>query len=103
MIIGMNYYVYILRCADDSYYTGLTNDLARRMREHEQGEYPTSYTFERRPVRLVYHMKLNSYSDAVNTEKQIKGWRREKKEALIEGAFERLPELSKRYTSFDGG
>lgn len=49
-----NYYVYILKCADSSYYTGITSDLDRRLAEHKGGHHPDSYTFSRRPVELVY-------------------------------------------------
>jgi len=88
-------YVYILKCSDGSYYTGVTNNLERRFQEHEQGIYKTCYTFTRRPLEIVFYEKFNSPAKAISFEKQIKGWRREKKEALINNDFERLKEISK--------
>jgi len=93
----MNWFTYILQCSDDSYYTGFTDDIEARLMDHNQGKYPKSYTFKRRPVRLVFHYRLPSAAVAKEFEKQIKGWRRGKKEALIRGDWEGLPELSKRY------
>ncbi|HEY57025.1 MAG TPA: GIY-YIG nuclease family protein [Anaerolineae bacterium] len=86
-------YVYILRCADGSYYTGVTTDLARRLEEHQQGLNPRAYTFRRRPVRLVWAHEVATYEEALRLERQIKGWRRAKKEALIRGDFEALHQL----------
>jgi predicted GIY-YIG superfamily endonuclease len=81
----MAYAVYILRCADGTYYTGLTKDLEARLREHQDGALPGSYTFKRRPVQLVWSEVTESYSEAFRWEHQIKGWSRAKKEALIRG------------------
>lgn len=89
------YYVYILRCADNTYYTGMTNDPERRLLEHEAGEDVNAYTFSRRPVQLIWYDAFLSPVAAIETEKQIKGWSRRKKEALINGQFDLLPELSK--------
>jgi putative endonuclease len=77
--------VYILRCADDSYYTGVTNDLPRRLAEHMSGNNEDSYTAARLPVELVWHEEFIYILSAIAREKQIKNWSREKKEALIEG------------------
>ena len=90
----MAYYVYILRCADGSYYTGLTEDLEIRLAQHEMGELP-GYTQNRRPVQLVFSNEFTSMDDAIDRERQIKGWSRAKKEALIAGDWERLTELSR--------
>ena len=90
--------VYILECSDSSYYTGVTNDLDRRLWEHETGYDPSAYTFFRRQVKLVYSDWISDPSQAIALEKQIKGWSRAKKEALINGAYYRLPGLSKRRT-----
>lgn len=88
--------VYILRCADGSYYTGLTKqDMEARLWEHNEGIYE-SYTKKRRPVELVFAETYDQIVDAIARERQIKGWSRAKKEALIEMDYERLPELSKR-------
>ena len=89
----MAFYVYILHCADGSYYTGHTDGLESRVAAHELGEVP-GYTRIRRPVRLVYAEGFNSREEALESERQIKGWRRAKKEALIRRDWERLIELS---------
>ncbi len=88
------WYVYILRCADNSYYTGITNNPERRLAEHESGLHPTAYTHRRRLVELVYCDGFLSPDDAISVEKQIKGWGRTKKEALINGDFDKLKELA---------
>ena len=90
------YHVYILKCADNSYYTGITSDLDKRISEHESGTHKNSYTYFRRPVELVYFAEFSSVDLAIAKEKQIKKWSRVKKEALINGAFEHLPNLSKK-------
>ena len=95
-----HYFVYILLCSDRRYYTGITNNLARRMLEHEEGIDPTCYTFKRRPVELVYNHSFREVTDAIRAEKQIKGWSRRKKEALIRGKVELLPVLARRQTPF---
>ncbi|MES2810644.1 MAG: GIY-YIG nuclease family protein [Bacteroidota bacterium] len=89
------YYVYILLCKDDSYYTGVTNNIDRRFAEHEAGENPTCYTFKRRPLKLVFTETFHDINQAISFEKQVKGWRRAKKEAIINGAWQLLPSLSK--------
>jgi len=89
------YFVYILLCSDNSYYIGITNDIDRRLIEHETGESQTAYTFKRRPLKLVFCENFPDVTQAIAFEKQIKGWRRAKKEALINGDWHLLPELSK--------
>ena len=89
-------YVYILECSDGSYYTGITNDIDRRLAEHIEG-HPRCYTTTRRPIKLVWVSDELNIQDAILLEKQIKGWRRAKKTALIEGNFDDLPRLSKAY------
>lgn len=93
-----NYYVYILLCADKSYYTGITNNIERRLNEHQTGIHSNSYTFSRRPVELVYCERFQYVNNAIAFEKQVKGWSRKKKEALISGAWDKLPTLSRNYT-----
>jgi putative endonuclease len=88
------YFVYILQCSDGFYYTGVTNDLERRVNEHNS-EAIEGYTSNRLPVRLVFNQSFQFIQDAIAAEKQIKGWSRKKKEALINGDFERLKVLSK--------
>jgi putative endonuclease len=90
-------FLYILLCADGSYYTGTTRaDLELRVAQHNAGTYAGSYTAQRRPVTLVFAQWFDRITDAIEAERQVKGWSRAKKEALIRGEFERLPELSKR-------
>ena len=89
-------YLYILLCADGSYYTGTARmGLEQRVAEHNSGAYG-SYTVQRRPVTLVFSQWFERITDAIAAERQVKGWSRAKKEALIRGEFERLPELSTR-------
>lgn len=84
-----------MKCSDKSYYTGFTNDLERRINEHNGGVNPASYTYTRRPVELVFYYEFNDVNQAIKFEKQIKGWSRKKKEAIINDNWELLPELSK--------
>jgi predicted GIY-YIG superfamily endonuclease len=92
----MTVYLYILRCADDSYYVGTTRDsLEARLAQHDAGHFG-GYTATRRPVQLVFSQDFEHVEDAVAMEKRVKGWRREKKEALIRGEFAKLPELARR-------
>jgi putative endonuclease len=87
-------WVYILECSDGSYYTGVTSDIESRIVEHQQGVHK-GYTYSRRPVRLLWSDCFPEMQQAIDLEKRIKGWRREKKEALIAGNFELLQELAK--------
>ena len=89
----MPFYVYILHCADGSYDTGLTTDLEYRLAQHNAGEIPGSYTSTRRPVRLVWFDSFPSKHDAFLRERQIKGWSRAKKEALIVDDWERIQQI----------
>jgi putative endonuclease len=89
------YFVYILLCNDKSYYTGVTNDIERRMFEHESGENKNCYTYKRRPLKLVFQENFEDVNQAIAFEKQIKGWRREKKEAVIKGDWHLLPDLAR--------
>ena len=89
------YFVYILLCADNSYYTGVTNNLERRLYEHQNGADQNAYTFKRRPVKMVFYEAFPDPNQAIAFEKQVKGWRRAKKEAIINGDWHLLPGLSK--------
>ena len=92
----MGTYLYILRCSDTSYYVGTTRvSLNERVAQHQAGTFD-GYTAHRRPVVLVFHQEFGRIEDAIAAERQIKGWRREKKEALIRGDFAALPALSRR-------
>ncbi|WP_316832741.1 GIY-YIG nuclease family protein [Pedobacter aquatilis] len=88
------YHVYILKCSDDSYYTGVTNDIERRFKEHINGENKTCYTFNKRPLSLVFCDDFMDINQAIAFEKQIKGWSRKKKEAIIANNWEKLKELA---------
>jgi putative endonuclease len=77
------YYTYILKCNDESFYTGITWNLLKRIKEHDLG-IGAEFTKSRLPVRLVYYQELNSKKEAAKREKEIKGWYRKKKENLIE-------------------
>jgi putative endonuclease len=91
-------YVYMLRCADDSYYVGSARrGLDRRVNEHNQGTYG-GYTSTRRPVRLVWAEHFLNITDAIAVERQIKGWSRAKKEALIRGDYGTIQVLARRRT-----
>ncbi len=91
--------VYILRCADGSYYVGIAReDLERRVHEHQTGAY-AGYTSRRRPVELVWAVEFPRFDEAIAFERQVKGWSRAKKEALIRGDFEALPGLAQRLKS----
>jgi putative endonuclease len=90
-------WTYILECADGSFYVGSTTDLDRRVSEHDLG-LGAAYTRlrRRRPVRLVWAAEFDRVEDAFLYEKQIQGWSRAKRIALIEGRLEDLPALSRR-------
>ncbi len=92
----MKGYLYILLCVDGSFYTGSTNDLERRIKEHQAGE-GANHTRKRLPVELVYWEEYPRIDLAYDREQQIKGWNRDKKIALIEGRNKDLPELAKSY------
>ncbi|OPC66430.1 GIY-YIG nuclease family protein [Elizabethkingia miricola] len=89
-------YVYILLCSDKTYYTGVTEDVFRRFNEHQDGKYFGSYTYNRRPVVLVYYVIFTDIKEAILFEKKIKKWSKAKKEALINGQYEDLPNLAKK-------
>ena len=92
-----HYTVYILLCSDNSYYVGFTNDIDERVYQHNKGIKRTAYTFSRRPVKLVFEGHFYNAKQGIAFEKQVKGWRRTKKEALINREWNKLPELSKAY------
>jgi putative endonuclease len=94
---NMKGWMYILECIDGSYYTGSTNDLELRVAQHQAGE-GANHTKKRLPVKLVYYEEFQRIDDAFNREKQIQGWGRKKKDALINGNLDRLPLLAKNHT-----
>ena len=83
----------MLRCADDSFYIGHTDDLDRRIALHHSGEL-AGYTHKRRPVVLVWHQDFTTREEALSAERQIKGWNRAKKQALIEGDWKSIQRLA---------
>jgi putative endonuclease len=87
-------YVYILKCSDDSFYTGVTNDLEMRFEQHVQGINRNCYTFSRRPLEIVFYEFFNDPSSAISFEKKLKGWTKAKKLALINSNWDKLKELS---------
>ena len=89
-------WLYILRCADDSYYVGTSRvPLEQKLAEHNAGHYG-GYTAKRRPVTLLFSQWFERITDAIAAERQVKGWSRAKKEALMRGDFEGLKSLSRR-------
>ena len=94
-------FVYILRCADGTYYTGTSRDTSmdRRVAEHNNGHYPNAYTFKRRPVALVFAEEFANITDAIAAERRIKDWSQAKKEALIRGDWKGVQWWAKRPTA----
>ena len=89
-------YVYILKCPDKTYYTGVTTNLFERLNEHKDGKYQESYTYKRRPVDLVFYCEFTDITIAIGFEKKIKKWSKRKKEALINGEYSELINLAKK-------
>ena len=86
-------WTYILECGDGSFYTGSTNNLKRRIRQHKKGN-GSNHTRNNLPVHLVYYEEFDRIDKACEREKQIQGWSRKKKEALIKGRLDTLKEIS---------
>ena len=91
----MSLWVYILRCADNSYYTGHTDNLEERIAKHKAGE-TEGYTSTRLPVRLVFSEQFPTREEALTCERQIKGWGRKKKAALMRGDWAEVSRLARR-------
>jgi putative endonuclease len=93
----MGVYIYMLRCADGSYYVGSATgeDLGPRVDRHNAGSH-RGYTFSRRPVVLVWSEHFERIADGIAVERQIKGWSRAKKEALLRSDWAEVSELSRR-------
>ena len=94
----MSFYVYILKCADGSYYMGHTDNMELRLAQHHKGEI-SGYTTSRMPLALVHVETFPTRDEAFRAERQIKGWSRRKKEALVDKDWERLKALSKNSQS----
>lgn len=89
-------FVYILLCTDNTYYTGVTSNLEQRIIRHQTGYYPNSYTSSRLPVELVFYAEFTDINIAIQKEKQIKNWSKAKKNALINGEYLTLVNLTKK-------
>jgi len=90
----MSFWVYILRCSDGSYYTGHTDDLERRMAQYQAGEV-TGCVSTRLPVKLAFSAEFSSREEALGCERQVKGWSRKKKEAMMRGDWAEVSCLSR--------
>ena len=91
----MSFWVYMLRCADCSYYTGHTDCLESRIAQHVAGVIPGCYTFSRRPLVCVFTQDFPTRVEALAAERQIKGWSRKKKEAMIRGNWAEVSRLAR--------
>lgn len=89
------FWVYILRCADGSYYTGHTDNLEKRLCQHQAGEYE-GYTVTRLPVVLAWSQECATREEALSAERQVKGWGRKKKEAMMCGDWSEVSRLGRR-------
>jgi putative endonuclease len=92
----MSFWVYMLRCADDSYYIGHTDNLEVRLSQHQTGQVP-GYTSSRLPVCLVFSQAHASREEALAAERQIKGWSRKKKEAMMRGDWSEVSRLARSH------
>jgi putative endonuclease len=90
------FWLYILKCADKSYYTGHTDNLENRLAQHHCKDIPSCYTATRLPVEMVYSQEFSTREEALASERQIKGWSRKKKMALINRDWESLSIYAKR-------
>lgn len=95
----MRGWVYILECADGTYYTGSTNNIDLRIAQHQNGE-GANHTKKRLPVKSIYSEEFQRIDEAFYREKQVQGWSRKKKEALINSDYNKLPDLAKNYTQY---
>ena len=100
----MSAVVYMLRCADNSFYVGSAtgNDLSRRIAQHNAGTFP-GYTHSRRPVKLVWSQHFEIITDAIAVKRQIKGWGRAKKAALIDADWSVIQKLSRKRGGIPSG
>jgi len=91
----MSFWVYVLRCTDGSYYTGHTDNLEIRIAQHSSGAIPSCYTFSRRPLECVFSQEFPTREEALASERQVKGWGRKKKEAMIRGDWAEVSRLAR--------
>ena len=95
------FWVYILRCADGSYYTGHTDDIERRMGQYQSGECD-GYVAAHSPVKLAWSQECTTREEALTAEMQIKGWSRKKKEAMMRGDWSEVSRLAQNKTTVRG-
>ena len=95
MKLAHNYYVYIVQCRDGFYYKGISNNLNKRINQHNEGKNVFCFTYKRRLVTLKYFEHFTDVKQAIAREKQLKGWSRAKKEALFNEDYDLLKALSK--------
>ena len=91
-----SFFVYMLLCSDDSYYIGHTDNIEKRISEHEQGIYRCCYTKSRLPVKVVFVQRFTTRHEAFVAERKIKKWNRAKKKALSQLDWEKVSELSQK-------
>jgi predicted GIY-YIG superfamily endonuclease len=89
------FWLYIPCCADASYYVGHTDDLPRRIAQHQSGTWQQCYTFKRRPLELVFSQDFSSREEALVAERRIKGWSRKKKQAMLRGDWQEVSRLAR--------
>lgn len=89
------YWVYVLLCRDGSFYVGVTSNVEARLIQHAEGPDRRHYTYARRPLELVYTASFSSPEDAIRAEKQLKGWSRAKKAALLRGDWNGIREVAR--------
>jgi putative endonuclease len=89
------FWVYMLKCADSSYYIGHSDNLKRRIAQHQLGTFPDCYTFSRRPVQHVFSQDCATREEAIAMERKLKGWSRAKKMALITGDWAEIARLAR--------
>ncbi|GAC1357015.1 MAG: GIY-YIG nuclease family protein [Vulcanimicrobiaceae bacterium] len=97
------YYVYMLLCHDGRFYIGVTGDLELRPAQHKHGLDEKCFTFSRRPLQLVWSSDFKNVDDALRCEKQLKGWSRAKKAALVRGDWTQIQRLSRTHPSTGSG
>jgi len=90
----MSFWVYLLECSDGSYYTGHTDDLEARIDQHACGSIPSCYTYKRRPFSMVFSQPFETREEALAAERQIEGWGRGKKSAMIRGDWTEVSRLA---------
>ncbi len=93
--MSLSFWVYMLRCVDDSYYVGHKDNLETRMHQHVHGAFPACYTFRRRPLALVYSQPFPTREEALAAERRIKGWGRGKKAALARQDWAEISRLAR--------